>query len=26
MTQIKTIEGQLKADGLKFALVASRFN
>ncbi|MFP4480397.1 MAG: 6,7-dimethyl-8-ribityllumazine synthase [Desulfohalobiaceae bacterium] len=26
MTQIKTIEGQLQAEGLKFCLVASRFN
>jgi len=26
MTEIKTIEGHLKAEGLKFALVATRFN
>jgi 6,7-dimethyl-8-ribityllumazine synthase len=26
MTEIKTIEGHLQADGLKFAIVASRFN
>ncbi|MFW5721846.1 MAG: 6,7-dimethyl-8-ribityllumazine synthase [Desulfohalobiaceae bacterium] len=26
MHHIKTIEGQLRADGLKFAIVASRFN
>ena len=26
MTQIKTIEGQLTAKGLKFVLIASRFN
>lgn len=26
MHHVKTIEGQLRADGLKFAIVASRFN
>jgi 6,7-dimethyl-8-ribityllumazine synthase len=26
MMHIRTVEGQLKADGLRFALVASRFN